>query len=406
MRKVIAFLGANPQRAAYSYHDRVYNGHAFPEALRHFIDYDRMIVFVTRQAREKSWPILQALNDSRIEPVDIPDGRNSAEMWAIFTRLTGAVEDGDTVIFDITHAFRSIPFFVFLAVAFLKSAYENVTIERVLYGALGLDDPAPVIDLTEFTDLLDWMSATDHFVRTGNSQALVEKVRAAGHSDSGTAEDRAKLITLAGSLGNVSQSLRLLIPDKAMAAGYRLHHSLQNAREPLQRALPPFLPLANRVDEAYQALALPDPRATNQIWRSLQREREMVNWYLDRQLLLQAIALAFEWLISYGVAHLGYKTLYDGNSRWTVRQRYTAVNNQRRNDKGSSATGSAELDRAWEALRGIPDLDHILDLYQRASKTRNDLMHASKTVHPKHTPAAREAEIRAICRELADFQLK
>ena len=402
MRKVIAFLGANPQKAAYSYHHHTYDGRAFPEVLHHFIDYDQMIVFVTRQAREKSWPILEALNDPRIEPVDIPDGRDSAEMWEIFTRLTGAVEEGDTVIFDITHAFRSIPFFVFLAVAFLKSAYENVTIERVLYGALGLDDPAPVIDLTEFAGLLDWMSATDHFVRSGNSQALAERVEAAGRSGSGTTEDRAKLIALADSLGDVSQSLRLLIPDRAMIAGHRLQHNLRAARDPLQRALPPFLPLAERVDKAFRLLAMSGPRATGQIWLSLRRERAMVDWYLDRQLLLQAIALAFEWLISYGIAHLGYETLYDGNIRWAVRQHYTTINNQRKRDTG----GSAKFDHACDALRDIPDLTRVLDLYQRASKTRNDLMHASKTVHPRHTPATREDETRAICRELAGFSLK
>lgn len=404
MKRVIAFLGISPQQARYDFEGGIYEGRSFPEALRQFLAFDRLHVFVTPQARDKTLPALLALNDPRIEAVDIPDGRDSAEMWEIFDKLVGVVDDGDTLIFDITHAFRSIPFFVMLALAYLKSAYDNVRIERVFYGGFMFGDPAPVIDLTEFIGLLDWMSATDQFVGFGNSQALVRLVKEAALHGAGEAEDRVKLMNFASSLDDVSRCLQLVMPDKAMSAGFKLHYSLEQARDPLQHRLRPFLPLADRVDTAFAAMALAEPRDRDTIWQSLDRERGIVYWYLDRQLLLQAITLAFEWLLSYGLAYLGYPTLYDGESRSAVRFHYTTYN--RRHDKSDDRPSPAQIAAAEQALRGIPDFERVLKLYERTSKLRNDLLHASKTVNPNYTPANRERDIRDVCRQLDGFLLR
>ena len=121
----------------------------FSQALREFIEFDRMLVFVTNEARETTWPVLRDLHDPRILPVSIPVGNDSDGLWTLFDRLIEHVAEGDTLIFDITHGLRSIPFLVFLAAAYLKTA-RNVTIEAILYGAYELGQPAPVIDLSEF----------------------------------------------------------------------------------------------------------------------------------------------------------------------------------------------------------------------------------------------------------------
>lgn len=158
-RKIIAFLGTASRETRYIYQDKVYVGRVFPEALRKFVDFDEMLIFVTQAARKATWPILEELNDDRIYPVDIPSGKNTDEMWEIFSEILSRVHSNDTVIFDITHGLRLTPFLVFLYAAFLKSARE-VTIESLLYGAYELGDPeqgipAPVIDLPEFIELLD-----------------------------------------------------------------------------------------------------------------------------------------------------------------------------------------------------------------------------------------------------------
>jgi CRISPR-associated Csx2 family protein len=405
MKKVIAFLGTFPRETTYDIDGVHCTGFSFPEALSHSnVPFDRMLVFVTDKARAQNYDTYVApLADKRIQPIDIPDGRNSAEMWDIFTKLTSVVEDGDTVIFDITHAFRSIPFFVFLALAFLKSAARDVHIERVIYGAPEFGQPAPVIELTEFVGLLDWMSATDQFVRNGNSQALVRELREAAQSTRGTATESRRLSSIASSLDDVSRALRLLIPDQAMSAGAQLHQELQAVNLPSYPSVRPFLPLIPRVDEAFAELALAHPRDPRAIWQSLEQERRMVFWYLERQLLLQAIALAFEWLISFGVAHLGYETLFNGPIRTKVREHYTKLNQFRKGDRRPTM---ARIREAEEAMRAIPESEQILRLFERVSHLRNDLMHASKTAHSGRTPDQREREIRAACRELERLPLR
>lgn len=410
MRRVITFLGLNPKLARYEYNATLYESATFPEALCRFMAFDCMNVFVTPKARADTLPSLLALGDPRIEPIDIPDGQNSAEMWAIFDALVGVVDDGDTLIFDITHTFRSIPFFVFLALAFLKSAYKNVRIERILYGVLTPGDaPDPVVDLTEFIALLDWMSATDQFINFGNSQALVQLVRDAASSGKDAPADRLILRQFAAGLDDVSRSLQLAIPDKAMIASHDLAHQLAQAQEPMERHLRPFLPLADRVEKAFSGIALADPRQAENIWRSLALERHIIDWYLDRQLLLQAITIAFEWLLSYGIASLGYGDLYDGNTRQEVRGYYTAMNKARRQPLSNlHPRDAANAERARKLLPEITDYERLLALYEEVTQLRNDLLHASKTVgeaRSGRTPEQWEDDIRWVCGQLNGFPL-
>mgnify|MGYP001370534092 CR=1 FL=1 len=418
MRRVITFLGISPQSARYRYNGQVYSGDSFPEALCQFIPFDRMHVFVTEQARAKTLPTLLRRGDPRLEVVDIPDGRSSAEMWHIFARLLSVVEDGDTLLFDITHAFRSIPFFVMLALAFLKSAYENVTIERVLYGEFNKDDVGPIIDLTEFiklqTDrdkmrLLDGMSAADQFAGFGASRGLVRRRRASAAAGPDAPADRLKLRQLADDLDDVSRTLQLNIPDKAMNAADNLLRALEQAREPMQRQLPPFSPLAERVEGAFKDMALAgDPRAPVHNWRALALERDIIGWYLQRRQLLQAIAVAFEWLLSYIMARVDYETLYHGRDRETVRRQITSLNKARALEaRGRRVTAKLEQE-VNDARDNLGHLAHdlrLLSLYEQVANLRNDLLHAAKTVHDNPTPAQWEADIRHVCRQLADLPL-
>ncbi|WP_373542336.1 CRISPR-associated DxTHG motif protein [Chamaesiphon sp.] len=132
---IIAFLGAYPSTInyGYEYQGQVKSGRVFPEALRELVDFDRMYVCVTEDARAQNWHILA--DDQRIEPIDIPDGKNPAELWDIFDKIAKIFSEHDEVIFDITQGFRSLPFLAFLFAAYLKVA-KTVKIGSVLYGAL------------------------------------------------------------------------------------------------------------------------------------------------------------------------------------------------------------------------------------------------------------------------------
>lgn len=83
-----------------------------------------------------------------------------------------SVPENSEIIFDITHAFRSIPVIVLLASAFLEKA-RNVKIKGVYYGQYDpKNNRASIFDLTPAIKLLDWLTATDTFINTGSSQKL------------------------------------------------------------------------------------------------------------------------------------------------------------------------------------------------------------------------------------------
>ncbi|MEH2317191.1 TIGR02221 family CRISPR-associated protein [Nostoc sp.] len=182
MKQIITFLGLNAKETIYSFEGKNYKGNVFAEALRQFCDYDSMLVCVTIEAKNKTFPVLNSLEDERIQAVAIPNGETTEEMWETFKIITDKVNDNDSVVFDITHGLRSLPFLVFLFAAYLKAA-KNVTIDAIYYGAWELGNSnngiAPVIDLSEFIVMLDWLTATERFVEIGDGQALANLLKSA-----------------------------------------------------------------------------------------------------------------------------------------------------------------------------------------------------------------------------------
>ena len=269
MKKIISFLGTNTNSTEYSLDGQIYTGDVFAQALRQFLEFDQMLVFVTKEAKTKSFPVLEALDDERIVPVEIPIGENAGEMWQIFEALTSRIVDNDVVSFDITHGLRSIPFLVFLAAAFLKSA-KQVKIRGIYYGAFELQQdsqgnprPAPIIDLSEFVTLLDWLNASEQFRRFGNASELAAQLRRSGSDPS--------LYKAAEALEKVSRSLRLILPDQAMKASKELQESLNEATEAIEQKVRPFAVLSQRVKDSYEPLALDRPRSKDNLstWTKL-----------------------------------------------------------------------------------------------------------------------------------------
>lgn len=413
MRKIITFLGVYPRMTNYSYQDEVYQGQVFAEALHKFQDYDQMLVFVTEKALENAFPVLAALSDERIVPVSIPNGENTEEMWDIFEVLTDQVDEGDTVIFDITHGLRSLPFLVFLAAAFLKSA-KQVTIEGVYYGAFELQRdadgnprPAPVIEMSEFVGLLDWLNASDQFIKFGNAAALAGLLREAKPHYTVLKKDKkakklSKQLTKAASaLEKTSRALRLILPDQAMEASEELQGVLGTAATAVKRWARPFAVMARHVTRAYAPLALGKPRASENLTASLNRERQLVAWYLERDQLVQAIAIAREWIVTWGLCSAGFVEGYDKGIRREVEEAFGKANWQRQSNKGKFD------DYEFETGIHLHEIDSIveaLQLYSKLGNVRNTLLHAGK--RPSQVPSQKlEKQVRTLCEQLNNLPI-
>ncbi len=304
-RKIITFLGAIPahgtperpmQPTTYAFKDengveKRYDGYVFPEALRQFCDYDLMLVCLTEKAKAVNWSVLKAIADPKIQAVDIPTGNNTAEMWQIFTIITGHIEAGDRVIFDITHCLRSLPFLVFLFAAYLKTA-KQVKIEAIYYGALELKSEnhglAPIIDLSEFVSMIDWIAASNQFVETGDARQLSKLLNP--NSDKSGANQKA-----AETLFNVSiatllcRPLELGIRAEALATDLLVSEQLQ-----LNQVVP-FEMLRQQVNQTFSSFV---GKLDRNPQAALQAQFRLIKWYHNNNRIIETMTLAREWLLA------------------------------------------------------------------------------------------------------------
>lgn len=386
--KIITFLGKYPRETIYSYSNRTYKGQVFAEALHQFCEYDTMLVCVTEEAKATTWPILEALGEARIEPIDIPTGRTTEEMWETFKIITRYVDESDRVIFDITHGLRSLPFLVFLFAAYLKAA-KNVTIAAIYYGAPELSDsknnvPAPVIDLSEFVSMIDWITATNQFVKIGDGRELAKLLKSAIPSNSELSEIpssrqiRDNLKNSVEAIENISLALSVTRPIETMQSATKLEEILQKAAQNFADRAKPFSLLSDKVVQQYGQFALENPKDEATLSQNLRLQFQMITWYIDRDQLVQAVTLAREWLISILALRFGEPMFDYPNGRKYVE---AALNNAVEKNKPNPRP---PLDsRCNEKFAVLPEADEVASVWSKITQLRNDIAHCGMNLEPQ-----------------------
>jgi CRISPR-associated DxTHG motif protein len=313
--------------------------------------------------------------------VPIETGRDTAEMWQTFKVITDQVNEGDTVTFDITHGLRSLPFLVFLFAAYLKAA-KGVIIDAIYYGALELGDarngvPAPVIDLSDFVTMLDWISATDRFVQTGSSEALSDlllesRPGSLAMRDDLHQRDMGRQLKNSGTvIDQISLALSITRPLETMKASARLGGYLAQLEPVLAERAQPFGVLVEKVRTAYAPFGLHDPSEVTTLKENLWIQIDMVAWYIDKAQYVQAATLSREVTISLVCYCVGETDLTDLDMRLEVED---AINNLRESRKASPRPprNISRFDANTASLLGASAL---VDLWNKMSGVRNDIAH-------------------------------
>lgn len=343
------------------------------EALVTFFQPDTTVVLLTETAKnarprgnpgaEPNWERLQRIlaDQTSVQAVDIPDKpQTEADIWTIFRRIQESVMEGDTLIFDITYGFRSIPVIALVAVSFLRLVC-NATIEALVYGAFEARQETgetPIVDLLPIATLLDWTTATDQFLNSGAGQPLAELVH--------PAEAR-----LAQSLHDISQGLELLRPYNVMRQAAKLPERIAKAEQSIGTSLPPFAALLDRVRADYGQFALDNPRRQRR--DSLLHQFDLIEWYWGKEQVVHAVMMAREWLVTLICLRLSLNP-EDKNAREGVEALLNNRTPKRDVPDYSAAWGKIpsgrELRRIWQNERqgclGLADL-------------RNSIAHAGQT---------------------------
>ena len=112
---------------------------------------------------------------------------------------------------------------------------------------------------------------------------------------------------------------------------------------------------------------------------TLENERQLIKWYLDRNQIFLAVALAREWLVPWVMVQMGMgNNLLEKAEREKV-ERALGQKSQQMIDKSPVN----DTDTALPNLEKLHNLSTIVQCYNQLGDLRNDLMHAGKRKSPR-----------------------
>jgi CRISPR-associated protein Csx16 len=278
--RLVSFLGASDyEDVAYELDGRTAATTPFvARALAELFGPREIVILATETAEQKNGTALhRALLEAGFpEPrfVRVPEGRSRDELAELFRVLRREFAGTrEPVVLDITHGFRTQPFFAASVLAFSRAVDDPPPEVRVVYGAFEQrsgDGKAPIRDLSYLVEVLDWAQALRLFLRTGRATeaaAATERVgrelgKAWAEGEKKGAQPRLQALGKAlRQFGDDLETLRtgdlLLGRDggtKRRASARELVQALEAARAEVDEHLPPLAQVLDRVEAMVRPL--------------------------------------------------------------------------------------------------------------------------------------------------------
>jgi len=370
---------------------------------------DRILIFTTKDAYEKNWldnghqdhktreslsrtglrGRLSGFMSCPVKRVDIPDGKSKAEIWQIFNIVFGSLKKDDEVIFDITHAFRSIPMLAIVILNYAK-VLKNVMLKAIYYGAFEvLGNPfeainlpiekrkAPIHDLTAFNYLLDWTIAVDRFVEAGDASLINTLAR--GGLKQILAESKGKDRN-AAAIRDIGQTLGSYCQAMTTCRAVEIHTIAEKLKSQMKQCenadlLPPFQPLFALLGEnmaSFKGDGLSDGIAA-------------ANWCLEHNLIQQGATILREVVITYLISFVK-GDVKDSKERDVAAFAINiAFNDMICRESEKSEDDFPETTEAY--LRICHRKPGLVKIWGPLAQLRNDLNHAGYVNHPKSSAA-------------------
>jgi len=210
-RVLISVIGRNEYREV----KYIYNGKSKVTNVAMSILYDEIQpkkVYILG-TETSSWEYIDQLNIS-YERIIIPYGVQNEDYIQIFKTIANAMDVKDKELYiDVTHGFRSIPFYIFTALNYF-SLTQNAKIKGCYYGMLqpGQQD-APIVDMQSLMELQSWIGAYHVFSSSGNAteiaKLLAEKQDEIYRNGDNDRKKPTKLKNLASALNHLSNAIGL-----------------------------------------------------------------------------------------------------------------------------------------------------------------------------------------------------
>ena len=393
----VSFLGTNPyMECNYCFGDKkVENVRFVQEAMiRLFCDNfghdDRILIFLTREAREKNWidtnqyrglagRLAELPTQARVQDVDIPDGSSEEEIWRIFSVVYEKLAMGDKVVMDITHGFRSLPMLGIILLNYAR-VIKKIEIQGIYYGAFETLGPtfkvkeipisernAPIFDLTGFDLLMQWSSGAENFVNSGNPTKIshlldsdaIPRIKQSRGQDKEAGHLRGMAVQLNELASQITTNRGSKLTE-GMAADRILEYTDQISSA--QETIPAFQPLLDMIKTKISGFQE----------NSLENCLVAVEWCIEHNLVQQGLTMLQETVISMVLDEhdLDWR---DRGPREIVADCFNAVN-RKMEEKDWSAKLRKNPDLSRDLISS-PLVKKLASDYDSLSKYRNDINH-------------------------------
>jgi CRISPR-associated Csx2 family protein len=322
-KKFISFLGTNDYLECIYYIDgedkksqplKYVQEYSVKKFCANWDKNDKVLIFTTKTAFEKNWvdnghnkpsqglgKRLELLNlTPETKNIMIPDGNSEDEIWEIFEKVFDELENGDEIIFDITHAFRSIPMLAIVILNYAK-VLKNVSLSGIYYGAMEALGSFPVVkeielekrfvpifELTAFDNLLDWSSAIERFTKSGDASKITELAASTLSpllkQAKGSDKNLTTFASLSKNLNNFSKNIRTNRKANGSIAQSAVKIKTSLSLLENENIIPAFKPLLKHIEKSVSGFG--DDRIKNGL-------------------------TAVKWCISHGLVQQGYTMLLE-----------------------------------------------------------------------------------------------
>jgi len=343
---------------------------------------DEIHVLLTKEARKNNWDgdnklYGKLLNypNVKIHAHDISSRQDIDIIWQLFDTIINIMEKNDQIVFDITHSFRYQPMLALLSIHFARIT-KDVQVDGIYYGVY---DPKvevkdfPIIDLTSFVDLQDWITNVYAFIKTGRVESLSEWIQ---HRENAIRREEKRTTTDLNYVRQLAKNWQELASALQTNRSMDLSNTAEKAKESIEEVKnvmlrPAFTPLNElllNVESEIGPIADEDP---------INSGIAAIEWCFKHGLYQQSYTMADELMITAICLkhHMQINNIKD--RKWATDILNTAI---KRNQKTAGNNGEDEKDKRIVAdLQNYPDLLNILHIMK---DNRNDINHAGWRNNP------------------------
>lgn len=381
-RTLYSFVGTgNYKPAYYTWQAKEAQSPFMPVVLNQFFEPDRIVLFMTKEAKEKQLSELMQL-PLNFEIIDIPTGGSETELWQLFDAISSAFNENETAIIDVTHGFRFQPLLGITAAIYLQTV-KNIQIERIVYGAFdpnshSTEHRAPIFDLTPLLDIIEWSQGSRRFHERGDAgvlKELIQKLSKRAYVE-GTDPKPRYLSSFANKWEDWTNALALnripQIPDFSAV----LHKATSQVQEDLAHitGTTPLIPIISQISadlKAFLPIQLDEvSQNTDEVKQQkslnklqIKQQWEMVQWYLSHNQFVNALTLANEITLSIGIFVENTGDIHNFTNRQQMNRLFGTIN-------------KAKKEKDQVKLSGYTDIQvRIASCYHLVSELRNDINH-------------------------------